>query len=196
MISFENSLKKSFKIINVITAMRLLHVLDFSSHTWKQIILMRSHITVKPVIKLFEKGSILKHTFVVFMKGWIEFTPKKITIFNPTSYKDKTEKPCTGKTVKNDRRNDCNWLILALKDTWHYEKDWKSTHKFVKMLFYFWGDWKWNNKNHKHTKFSKLSNFVILLCKFLCYMLWNLEGWVTYEAKKPINIGFCQNFNF
>ena len=97
------------------------------------------------------------------------FVPILILFFG-SDLKDKTEKPCTGKTVKNDRRNYCNWLILALKDTWHYEKDWESSHKFVKMLFYFWGDWKWKNKNHKHTKFSKLSNFVILLGKFFCYM--------------------------
>ena len=84
--------------------------------------------------------------------------------------KDKTEQLCNGKTVKNDRRNDCNWLILVLKDTWHYEKDWENTHIFVKMLFSFWGDWKWKYRNHKNTKFSKLRNFAILLGQFFYHM--------------------------
>ena len=41
------------------------------------------------------------------------------------------EKLGNGKTIENDRRNDLNWLILVLKDTWHYEKDWDNAHIFV-----------------------------------------------------------------
>ena len=37
--------------------------------------------------------------------------------------KDITEKPCNEKTVKNDRRNYCNQLILVLKDTRQNEND-------------------------------------------------------------------------
>ena len=39
-------------------------------------------------------------------------------------YKDSNifaEKLSNGKTVEKDRRNDRNWLILVLKDNWHYE---------------------------------------------------------------------------
>ena len=84
--------------------------------------------------------------------------------------KVKTEKPCNGKTIKNGRRNDCNWLILVLKDTWHYERDWENAHIYVKMLFSFWGDWKWKIRNHKNAKFSKLSNIEILMEEFFYFM--------------------------
>ena len=62
----------------------------------------------------------------------------------------------TGKTVKSDRRNDRNWLILGLKDTWHYEKNWETTHIFVNLLFSFWSEWKCQIESHKKAKFSKI----------------------------------------
>ena len=41
---------------------------------------------------------------------------------------------------------------------------------YVKMLFSFWGDWKWKIRNHKNAKFSKLSNIEILMEEFFYFM--------------------------
>ena len=41
---------------------------------------------------------------------------------------------------KNDRKNDPNWLILVLNDTWHYEKDCKNTYIFEQSLYFSWGE--------------------------------------------------------
>ena len=72
----------------------------------------------------------------VYQKLW-----KPLNSVNPTIVDNKVfaEKLSNGKTAENDRRNDRNLLILVLKDTWHYEKDWENTHIFVWLLFSFWG---------------------------------------------------------
>ena len=67
--------------------------------------------------------------------------------------------------VKNDRINDCKWLILALKDTWHYEKYWENTLIIVQLVFLFLrglGESKWKSKN---AKFSKLETLVFYIIK-------------------------------
>ena len=67
---------------------------------------------------------------------------------------NRPNKVCTvklknGKMDKNDRINDCKWLILALKDTWHYEKYWENTLIIVQLVFLFWGDWQNQNESQK-----------------------------------------------
>ena len=79
--------------------------------------------------------------------------------------KDWTEKLKNGKMVKNDRINDCKWLILALKDTWHYEKYWENTLIIVQLVFLFLRgleESKWMSKN---AKFSKLETLVFYIIK-------------------------------
>ena len=53
-----------------------------------------------------------------------------------------TEKLSNGETEtdKNDRKNDQNWLILVLNDSWHYEKDCKNTSRFDQLLYFSWGE--------------------------------------------------------
>ena len=97
--------------------------------------------------------------------------PSQIVIFSCACCikvsKDITEKPCNGKTVKNDRRNYCYQLIL---DTWQNENDWENTHIFVMILISFWDGWKWKIINHKNAKFSKLRDFEMVMGQFFDYM--------------------------
>ena len=51
-----------------------------------------------------------------------------------------TEKLKNGKTCKTDRKNDRNWLILVLNDTWLYEKDHKNTFVFEQLMYFYWGE--------------------------------------------------------
>ena len=70
--------------------------------------------------------------------------------------------------VKNDRINDCKWLILVLKDAWIYEKYWENTLIIVQLVFLFLrglGESKWKSKNAKdfgilHNKKSSLGSYI------------------------------------